>query len=219
MRTNLRLIAIMAAVVFLLPFTAMAAHPDTAIQEMQYFLKNVHSLKADFTQVVLDANLQQVKKSVGTLVIKRPDRFRWDYATPNKEIIVADGKHVWIYDVELQQVTVKPLNSTLAASPAVLLSGSNDVSKSFTVKDLGEENGLNWVGLTPKVADTDFENVKLGFKGNNVSMMELEDALGNITRITFSHLVLNPALPESLFQFTPPPGADVFGNTGEKSGH
>ncbi|MGH8398638.1 MAG: outer membrane lipoprotein chaperone LolA [Gammaproteobacteria bacterium] len=219
MRTNLRLITIMVAVIFLLPFTAMAAHSDTAIQEMQYFLKNVHSLKADFTQVVLDANLQQVKKSVGTLVIKRPDRFRWDYATPNKEIIVADGKHVWIYDVELQQVTVKPLNGTLAASPAVLLSGSNDVSKSFTVKDLGEENGLKWVGLTPKVADTDFENVKLGFKGNNVSVMELNDALGNITRITFSHLVLNPALPDSLFQFTPPPGADVFGDTGKKSGH
>ncbi|MGH8307982.1 MAG: outer membrane lipoprotein chaperone LolA, partial [Gammaproteobacteria bacterium] len=192
---------------------------DTAIRQMQSFLKNVHSLKANFTQVVLDANLQQVKKSVGTLIIKRPDRFRWNYATPNKEIIVADGKRVWIYDVELQQVTVKPLNGTLAASPAVLLSGSNDVSKSFTVKDLGKENGLDWVGLTPKVADTDFENVKLGFKGNNVSVMELNDALGNTTRITFSHLVLNPALPDSLFRFTPPSGADVIGDTGEKPSH
>ncbi|MGH8283437.1 MAG: outer membrane lipoprotein chaperone LolA [Gammaproteobacteria bacterium] len=210
-----KLIITLAAVVAFLPLAVQAAQPDTAIRQMQSFLKNVHSLKADFSQVVLDANLQQVKKSVGTLIIKRPDRFRWDYATPNKEIIVADGKRVWIYDVELQQVTVKPLNGTLAASPAVLLSGSNDVSKSFTVKDLGEENGLDWVGLTPKVQDTDFENVKLGFRGNNVSVMELKDALGNLTRITFSHLVLNPALPDSLFQFIPPPGADVIGDTGK----
>ncbi|MGH8413779.1 MAG: outer membrane lipoprotein chaperone LolA [Gammaproteobacteria bacterium] len=214
-----KVIVILAAAATFLPLAAHAVQPDTAIRQMQSFLKNVHSLKANFTQVVLDANLQQVKKSVGTLIIKRPDRFRWNYATPNKEIIVADGKRVWIYDVELQQVTVKPLNGTLAASPAVLLSGSNDVSKSFTVKDLGKENGLDWVGLTPKVADTDFENVKLGFKGNNVSVMELNDALGNTTRITFSHLVLNPALPDSLFRFTPPPGADVIGDTGEKPSH
>ncbi len=202
--------------VLLLPGLASAApQAGNAIVRLQAFLRDVHSLKADFTQVVLDANLQQVRKSKGTLAIKRPDRFRWDYATPNKEIIVADGKRVWIYDVELQQVTVKPLSGTLAASPAVLLSGSNDVDKSFTVKDLGESNGLEWVGLTPKTQDTDFDNVKLGFKGAAIAVMELKDALGNLTRITFSHLILNPAIPDSLFQFTPPAGADVIGDTGK----
>ena len=131
--------AMVLAAVLLLPGLASAApQAGNAIARLQAFLRDVHSLKADFTQVVLNANLQQVRKSVGTLAIKRPDRFRWDYATPNKEIIVADGKRVWIYDVELQQVTVKPLSGTLAASPAVLLSGSNDVDKSFAVKDLGE---------------------------------------------------------------------------------
>jgi len=213
-----KFLGIVLVAVLLLPGLASAApQASNAITRMHAFLRDVHSLKADFTQVVLDANLQQVRKSVGTLAIKRPDRFRWDYATPNKEIIVADGKRVWIYDVELQQVTVKPLNGTLAASPAVLLSGSNDVDKSFVVKDLGESNGLEWVGLTPKTQDTDFENVKMGFKGNTVSVMELKDALGNLTRITFSHLILNPAIPDSLFQFTPPAGADVIGDTGEKS--
>jgi outer membrane lipoprotein carrier protein len=211
-------IAIFAA--FLSSSSASAASVSgDAIARMHTFLKNVHSLKANFSQVVLDANLQQVKKSVGTLVIKRPDRFRWDYATPNKEIIVADGKRVWIFDVELQQVTVKPLTGTLAASPAVLLSGSNDVDKSFVVKDLGESGGLEWVGLTPKTRDTDFDNVKLGFKSDTVSVMELKDALGNLTRITFDHVILNPSVPDSLFKFTPPPGADVIGDTGEKSSH
>lgn len=215
-----KLCGLVLLAVSLLPMTAAAAPPSgSAIERMHAFLKDVHSLKADFTQVVLDTNMQQVRKSVGTLEIKRPDRFRWDYATPNKEIIVADGKRVWIYDVELQQVTVKLLNGTLAASPAVLLSGSNDVEKSFAIKDLGAAEGLQWVGLTPKIQDTDFEMVKMGFKGNEVSVMELKDALGNLTRITFSHLVLNPAIPDSLFQFTPPAGADVIGDTGEKPNH
>ena len=210
----LKFAGIVLSAVFIFPGVASAApQAGNGIARMHAFLKDVRSLKADFTQVVLDANLRQVKESVGTLAIKRPDRFRWDYATPNQEIIVADGRRVWIYDVELQQVTVKSLNGTLAASPAVLLSGSNNVQQNFIVKDLGEENGLEWVGLTPKVKDTDFDNVKLGFKGNNVAVMELKDALGNLTRITFSHLILNPAIPDDVFQFTPPAGADVIGDT------
>ena len=182
---------------------------------MQTFLSSVHSLKADFTQVVLDANLQIIKQSSGTLILKRPNRFRWDYAAPNREIIDADGTRVWMYDVELQQVTVKPLTGTLAASPAVLLAGSNDVQQNFIVKNLGTEKGLGWVGVTPKIKDTDFDSVKLGFRSNLVVVMELKDALGNLTRITFSHVQVNPALPDSLFRFTPPPGADVIGDAGK----
>ncbi|HEU5397667.1 MAG TPA: outer membrane lipoprotein chaperone LolA [Gammaproteobacteria bacterium] len=192
----------------------LAAAPAGGITRMHTFLEDVHSLKADFTQVVLDSNLKQVKQSTGTLSIKRPDRFRWDYAKPNPEVIVADGKRLWLYDVELQQVTVKPLNDTLAASPAVLLSGSNDVEKSFSVEDLGEKDGLEWVNLVPKVKDTDFENVRLGFKGDDVAVMELRDNLGNLTRISFSKLQRNVAVADDTFKFTPPKGADVIGDTG-----
>ena len=201
----------------LLATPCMAAQVN-AVARMQAFLSRVHSLKADFTQVVLDANLQTIKQSSGTLAIKRPNRFRWDYAAPNREVIDADGRRVWIYDVELQQVTVKSLTGTLAASPAVLLAGSNDVQQNFTVKNLGAENGLEWVGITPKVKDTDFESVRLGFRGDMVAAMELKDALGNLTRITFSHLRVNPPLPDSLFRFTPPKGADVIGDAGNPGG-
>lgn len=211
---KLTFIVVVSALV--LPFGAQAAQ-SSAVQEMRAFLNRVHSLKADFTQVVLDANLQTVKQSSGTLAIKRPNRFRWDYAAPNQEIIDADGTRVWMYDVELQQVTVKPLTGTLAASPAVLLAGSNDVQQNFTVRDLGSENGLEWVGIIPKVSDTDFDNVRLGFRGDMIEVMELKDALGNLTRITFSHVRVNPSLPDSLFQFTPPAGADVIGDTGKPS--
>ncbi|HSC47159.1 MAG TPA: outer membrane lipoprotein chaperone LolA [Gammaproteobacteria bacterium] len=188
------------------------------IARMHAFLQDVKSLKADFSQEVLDPNQKQVKQSTGTLIIKRPNRFRWDYAKPNQVIIVADGARLWMYDVELQQVTVKPLNDTLAASPAVLLAGSNDVEKSFSVEDLGLKDGLAWVQLTPKVKDTDFESVKLAFKGSEVAVMELKDNLGNLTRISFVHVERDAAVADEAFKFTPPKGADVIGDTGAPHG-
>lgn len=210
-----QILAALIATLLMAPGGWAAAHDrSSAVEQMQHFLSRVHSLKADFTQVVMDPNLRKVKQSNGTLLIKRPNRFRWDYATPNKEIIVADGKNVWMYDVELQQVTVKPLDGTLAASPAVLLSGSNDVGENFKIKDLGENGGMAWVQMTPKVKDTDFRDVRLGFRNGMVAVMELKDALGNLTRITFEHVKLNPALSDDQFRFTPPPGADVIGHPG-----
>lgn len=211
-----RILPILALAILSSPLHA--AHAD-GVALMHAFLADVHSLKADFTQVVLDTNLKQVKQSKGTLTIKRPGRFRWDYLKPNPEIIVADGKRLWLYDVDLQQVTVKPLNDTLAASPAVLLSGSNDVEKSFSVEDQGEKDGLAWVDLKPKVKDTDFEDVKLGFKGEDVSVMELKDNLGNTTRISFDRVQRNLEVGDEAFKFTPPKGADVIGDTGTPPGH
>lgn len=201
-----------------LPISLAAAEP-AGVARMHSFLNDVKTLKADFQQTVLDSNGKQVKQSTGTLVIKRPNRFRWDYAKPNEEVIVADGKRLWLYDVQLSQVTVKTLNDTLAASPAVLLSGSNDVEKSFTVADLGEKDGLAWVSLVPKVKDTDFESVRLGFKGDDVSVMELKDNLGNTTRIVFDHLQRNVPVGDGSFDFKPPAGADVIGDTGDGKNH
>jgi outer membrane lipoprotein carrier protein len=192
---------------------------DAGIARMQAFLKDVKTLKADFTQVVLDANLKQLKQSTGTLLIKRPNRFRWDYAKPDAETVVADGRHLWLYDVALQQVTVKPLGATLAASPAVLLAGSNDVDKGFTVTDQGEKDGLAWVALTPKAKDSDFDSVRLGFKGEDVAEMDLKDNLGNTTRISFDHIQRNPEISDESFRFVPPAGADVIGDTGDGSKH
>ena len=208
------------ALIPLLSLLALPLHAaDSAAMRMHAFLQDVKSLKADFTQVVLDSNGKQVKQSAGTLIIKRPDRFRWDYAKPNEEEVVADGKPLWLYDVALQQVTVKTLNDTLAASPAVLLAGSNDVDKSFTVADAGEHDGISWLSLTPKVKDTDFESVRLGFKGQDVAVMELKDNLGNTTRISFDHVQRNPAVGDDSFKFIPPAGADVVGDTGDGKAH
>lgn len=203
--------SLLVALCLCLPLPLVAAEP-AGLARMHAFLQDVKTLKADFQQTVLDSNQKLVKQSTGTLVIKRPNCFRWDYAKPNEEVIVADGKRLWLYDVQLSQVTVKPLNGTLAASPAVLLSGSNDVEKNFAVADLGEKDGLAWVSLIPKVKDTDFESVRLAFKGADVAVMELKDNLGNTTRITFDHVQRNVSVVDGSFSFTPPAGADVIGD-------
>ena len=207
----------LSAVLLLLSFPLYAA--GGSIAKLHAFLRDVKTLQASFTQQVLDANGKQVKQSTGTLSLKRPDRFRWDYAKPDGETIVADGRKLWIYDAQLQQVTVKSMSSNLATSPAVLLAGSNDVDKNFTVTDLGEKDGLAWVQLTPKVKDSDFDSVKLGFKDEDVSVMELKDNLGGLTRIEFDHLRRNPQVDDAEFNFTPPAGADVIGDTGDGSKH
>ena len=207
----------LSAVLLLLSLPTHAAGGSVA--KLHAFLQDVKTLQAGFTQQVLDANGKQVKQSTGTLSLKRPDRFRWDYDKPNDETIVADGKKLWIYDAQLQQVTVKSMNSNLATSPAVLLAGSNDVDRNFTVTDLGEKDGLAWVQLTPKVKDSDFDSVKLGFKGEDVSVMELKDNLGGLTRIEFDHLRRNPPLSDDAFSFMPPAGADVIGDTGDGAKH
>ena len=199
--------------------SSVPVYADGGVARLHAFLQDVKSLKADFTQQVLDANGKQVKQSSGTLSLKRPDRFRWDYAKPNEETIVADGKKLWIYDAQLQQVTVKSMSTNLATSPAVLLAGSNDVDKNFTVTDLGEKDGLAWVQLTPKVKDSDFDSVKLAFKGEDVAVMELKDNLGGLTRIEFGRLQRNPSVSDDNFKFTPPSGADVIGDTTDTTKH
>lgn len=190
--------------------TAQAA-PESGLDRIRAFMHGIKTLKADFSQSVLDAQLSVTQESSGTFWLARPDRFRWDYAAPNAQIIVSDGANMWLYDPELEQVTVKPLDKTLASSPAMLLSGKESIEQGFNVKDVGEQGALYWVTLTPKVKDTDFETVRLAFKGEELQLMELKDKLGQTTRIRFSNIEHNPEIPDAKFQFTPPEGADVIG--------
>ena len=196
----------------LLSASVAAAPPsDSAVARLQSFLHDVHSLKAHFTQTVSHASLPGAQKSAGTVQIKRPNRFRWDYTSPNKELIDADGRNLWIYDAELEQVTVKPLKTTLASSPAMLLSGQGSLAEAFNVKSTGSRDGYEWVALTPKTADSQFTHIEIGLDKQGLRVMQLRDSLGQTTRIEFSDVVRNPPIPEQAFQFKPPPGADVIG--------
>lgn len=191
---------------------APAASADAAgAAKLERMLAATRTVRARFEQVLLDADLETLKETHGEFALERPNRFRWDYAAPGAQTIVSDGKKLWIYDPELAQVTVKPLDGALARSPAALLGGAGKLSENFTVTDLGVDGGLHWLALTPKVDDAEFERVRLGLGDRFVEVMELKDAFGQTTRILLKKGELNAKLDPKLFRFTPPPGVDVAG--------
>jgi len=206
--------AFLAVLLALVPFFAPRAETGSS-QRLDDFLARTHSLRADFIQDVYDDHGRRIEESRGTMYLQRPDRFRWDYSQPYPQIIVGDGKRVWIYDKELEQVTVKPMQNTLTGTPAELLSTTRPLEESFHVRDAGTAEGLEWVELTPKQPEASFSEVRLGFEGDALRRMQLKDSFGQTTRIEFSDVSRNPHLDPDLFTFTPPAGADVVGDTGK----
>ena len=187
-----------------------AAEPS-GVEHLNAFLDGVQTLRADFTQTVTDAQGVELQQVEGTLAVKRPGRFRWNYTAPSEQVIVADGERIWMYDEELAQVSVRPLDRTLASTPAMLLSGGRALHEHADIRELGEREGLVWVEVVPRVKDSDFEAVRIGFDDGRLAAMELVDAFGQTTRMAFTALVRNPAIDDSVFTFDPPPGVDVIG--------
>lgn len=206
-----------ALLICLSPFVVAA--PDAARQagqqRVEKFLQGLEGLQAQFKQTLTDRAGEITDESSGTLAIKRPNRFRWDYLEPHQQTIVADGKRVWLYDVDLEQVTVRALDNTLSATPAMLLSGEGKLDDNFTAVQTTQEQDVQWVKLEPKRNDTDFKWVRLGFGGDDLRFMQLADKLGQTTTLEFSDFARNPTLDAARFVFTVPPGADVIGDAAE----
>lgn len=211
-----RVLAVVLTTMWTVAAVAAAADLQAGRQRIETFLQGLEGLQAKFTQVLTDRSGQTVDEANGTLAIRRPDRFRWDYREPNEQVIVADGTRVWLYDSDLEQVTVRKLDDTLSATPAMLLSGRGNLEENFTVTQVSQEDrvkgGVMWVQMEPKRTDTDFKWVRLGFDGPTLKYMQLADKLGQTTRLEFSQLERNPPLDPSRFTFTVPPGADVIGD-------
>ncbi|MGB0721811.1 MAG: outer membrane lipoprotein chaperone LolA [Gammaproteobacteria bacterium] len=185
-------------------------HAASAVDRLHHYLDSARGLSADFEQVVMDQERAEVQRSAGKVRLQRPSRFRWDYTEPYEQLILSNGKRFWIYDAELAQVTVKPLDKAIARTPAMVLSSDKPVEEDYDLLDLGTMEGLDWVELVPKVKDTDYDRVRLGFLREDLKSMELTDGFGQITRITFSNVTLNPHMNASLFTFDPPAGVDVI---------
>jgi outer membrane lipoprotein carrier protein len=198
-----------AFAVFPLIFPSLA-HAG-AVDQLHDFLKSTRTLKADFSQMIIGKNGRKPQQSSGTVAISRPGKLRWEILKPYPQLVVGDGEKVWIHDPDLQQVTVRKAGQAIGGSPAALLSGSNELEKNFTLKDAGEAEGMAWVEATPKAGDSGFEKVRLGFAGNDLKAMELQDSFGQTTLIRFNKIERNPTLPPGTFKFTPPVGADVVG--------
>lgn len=205
------------ALIFLAATTSPAAGaaaqtPQAGRQRVESFLQGLDGMQAQFKQILTDRTGRSVEEASGTLAISRPDRFRWDYREPYSQVIVADGTRIWIYDSDLEQVTVRKLDETLSATPAMLLSGRSSLADNFNVTQVQQEGAVDWVRLEPKRDDTDFKWVRLGFEGALLKYMQLADKLGQTTSLEFSKLERNPPLDPSRFTFTVPPGADVIGD-------
>ncbi|TCJ20188.1 outer membrane lipoprotein chaperone LolA [Parasulfuritortus cantonensis] len=202
------LLAALAALVFALPAPARA----DAIQRLHDFAGATRTLSGTFNQVVRDRNGRKTQETSGELYFSRPGKFRWVYRKPYEQLIVGDGVKIWIYDADLEQVTVKKLDRSIGESPAALLAGSNDLDKYFVLSDGGSQDGIDWLEATPKGKEGTFERVRLGFRANTLVAMELRDNFGQRTDLTFSGMKNNPPLAAELFRFKPPKGADVLGD-------
>lgn len=195
------------AAITLFPLLAQAG----AIDQLHQFLQGTRTLKAEFAQSVVSKSGRKPQLSSGLLAISRPGKLRWEILKPYPQLVVGDGEKIWIYDPELQQVTVRQAGQAVSGSPAALLAGSNELEKNFSLKEVGEAEGMTWVEATPKAGDSGFEKVRLGLVGSDLKAMELQDSFGQTTHIRFSRLERNPALPAATFKFTPPAGVDVVG--------
>lgn len=180
--------------------------------KLRQFISTSQSGQANFTQIVQDKKGRKIQSASGTMQFMRPGKFRWVYQKPYEQIIVGDGEKFWLYDVDLNQVTVKKLDSALGSSPAALLSGNNEIERAFILNDSASKDGLDWLEASAKVPDTGFEKISMAFNAQGeLIVMELLDAFGLKTELRFSNMQRNPQLPPSLFKFTPPKGADVLG--------
>jgi len=181
-----------------------------SIEALKTMFAQTTTARAHFAQIVLDRNMKMLQQATGTMQFSRPGRFRWEYDRPYEQVIVSDGSKVWLYDKDLNQVTVRRLDRALGSSPAALLAGSDDIEKSYRLSSLGNQDGLDWLEAVPRTQDTAFEKVKLGFGKTGLEAMELRDPFGQITVIKFSTIERNTRLPPETFRFTPPKGADVI---------
>ena len=196
-------------------FSAQLAWAD-GLQSLESFMARTQSGRADFTQVVTspakEGKAERKKTSSGTFAFQRPGKFKFVYLKPFEQTIVADGKTLWLHDVDLNQVTQRAQAQALGTTPAALLASAPDLKAlraDFTLESAPAQDGLEWVLATPKAKDGQLQSVRVGFEGDQLAALDILDSFGQRSLIRFTGLQANPALPANAFQFQPPAGADV----------
>lgn len=185
-----------------------------ALDQFKTFVATTKAAKGEFTQQQLKKSdtSKAVPLSSGTFLFARPGKFIWTYTKPYEQLLQADGDQLYIYDKDLNQVTVKKLGNALGSSPAAILFGSNDLEKNFTLSEAGARNGLEWLDAKPKAQDSTFTMISIGLRNGTPEAMELHDAFGQTSVLAFKKFEKNPALSANQFKFAMPKGADVFSN-------
>ncbi len=194
----------------LITVTAPCYADDAPVLQLKAFLKASKSLTADFKQVLINEAGQATQTSTGVFYLQRPGKFRWNYLQPFQQQSVSNAGKVWFYDADLEQVTVKKLDESVGSTPALLLSGDVSLEDNYLMENQGTDGDLQWVKLAPKSQDSSFKYVLIGLNKGALGGMELSDNFGQLTRIYFSNVKLNPVISPRLFDFEAPKGADIF---------
>ena len=199
----------------------LLAQPPGAATPLDSYLDNLKTLRASFLQTLTDAQGHEIDRATGTLLVLRPGKFSWEIrpqpgagsgSSGAGQLMVADGRNLWFLDRDLNQVTVKPVDAALSATPYMLLSGTLDLHKSFKVTPAGKREGLEWVMVEPKAAaEAEFRSALFGFDHGALKRMILEDKLGQVSTVVFQHAERNAPVAPTEVSFTPPAGADLIG--------
>lgn len=198
------------SIIFLASFFS-CVYADSASDTLTQLLNNIHTMQANFTETVKDTKGKTLNQLEGKMSLQRPGQFRWDVTAPNRQLIVTNGKKIWIYDTDLQQVTIRYFGKDAGEAPALLLSHSNEtLTKDFQVNT---QNNSSTFLLKPKDKSSMFESIQLAFANQEIKEMQLQDHLGHITVIQFNRIVMNNQLPPSLFDFKKPANVDVIDET------
>jgi outer membrane lipoprotein carrier protein len=199
------------AISLLFGVSQLHAATADAVQQLNAFINTTQQLKADFTQITLNNTLStDIKPKSGVFYLSRPGRFRWNYQKPYAQEIVSNGKKIWFYDIDLEQVTVKTVTNALSMGPALLLSGKSTITERFTLEQQPIVDGVAWLKLLPKEKISGFQSIRIGLKNNRLVDMLMEDDFDQTTRISFSKIDINPQLQVDLFNFKIPAGVDVI---------
>ena len=196
-------------------FAAEKTLPQAALTQgevyLEDFLAKTKTLEARFQQTLRTHDGEVLQQTEGDFYLDRPGKFRWNYESPYEQIIVSDGSRIWIYDVELQQVTVQKQSATLPTTPMALLEDSFKLHQSFKVSPLDHHDGVYRLKLESKTSESDFAEIIVGLDAKGLRFMQLHDQFEQVTDIVFSNIESNVKLAKEIFEFIPPEGVDVFG--------
>lgn len=189
---------------------AAVGYADEQADRLSLFLSRVQTMESDFRQTLFDTQGTELESVTGVFFLSRPDKFRWDYQEPYQQTIVTDGQSLWLYDKDLEQVSIKDMSVIVKDMPVTILSDYEDVKRHFVIKDIGQMYELSWTELIPKHEKSQYRSIRLGFDKGRMVVMLIIDNFDQLTRIDFIKEVFNKKLDDSVFSFQPPEGVDII---------
>lgn len=199
--------------IFSLPlFLVMAYTQATDVKSLEYFLNNTQTLEADFTQILIDPNGQELERLQGIFIAKRPNKFYWNYKHPYDQVIVIDDQLLWLYEQDIEQAIINDIDSAKEIAAITILGNYMDIERQFIIIDKGGGQGINWVELTPRDIESRHKIIRLGFAEDKLTRILMLDDFGQIIRIDFTNITVNQKIDNDIFNFTPPLGTEIIDN-------